>query len=391
MFWKIIKDHKIYLQSAIISSILYFRSKRGEVMNINKSIELKILKAILWIYIILCLVIAGLNYGYANQATASVKVFITWAWHFYENWVKTFFILIGSFLTLRITSTLNIKTMRKRNLIGFIVSALIIHIIMPIFLNNSEVYFFTMPLPWTTTPLQLLHLDSSFYLSRIPIWGLAGVASALTVYVCISVIIIIGTLLVGRRWQCSTLCLFNGFASEVFEPAFPLVGKSKKIKPNTLKIFSCLRWVFLIMALFFVFYWILVLVGIPITEGIQVISKLENYKYLSTELLMAMFFWVAFIGRGYCYYCPLGTVLGWIGKAAGQKIITNNTKCIKCNKCNLACTMAIDIKDNAQNGKAVTDLRCVGCGHCVDACPTKNLSYSTKFLSRIFKKVKKLY
>ncbi|MBE6067196.1 MAG: hypothetical protein E7211_05755 [Clostridium lundense] len=64
-----------------------------------------------------------------------------------------------------------------------------------------------------------------------------------------------------------------------------------------------------------------------------------------------MFFWVAFIGRGYCYYCPLGTVLGIIGKAAGQKITTDNAKCAQCSKCN-------------------------------SACPTKTLSYSTKYLDR---------
>lgn len=51
-------------------------------MKTNNTIELKILKTILWIYIILCLVIAGLNYGYSSRATPSVAAFITWFWHF---------------------------------------------------------------------------------------------------------------------------------------------------------------------------------------------------------------------------------------------------------------------------------------------------------------------
>lgn len=97
---------------------------------------------------------------------------------------------------------------------------------------------------------------------------------------------------------------------------------------------------------------------------------------------MAMSFWVAFIGRGYCYYCPLGTVLGFVGKFAGQKILTDNTTCVQCNKCNLACSMSIDISKKAKRGEAVTDLGCVGCGHCVDACPTRTLSYSTRYLKR---------
>jgi len=95
-----------------------------------------------------------------------------------------------------------------------------------------------------------------------------------------------------------------------------------------------------------------------------------------------MFFWIAFIGRGYCYYCPLGTVLGFLGKLSGQRIKTDNTKCVHCNQCNLACPMSIDIISKAKSGEEVSDISCVGCGHCVDACPSRTLYYSTRFLNR---------
>lgn len=355
-------------------------------MNTKRHLELTILKAILWVYIILCLVIAGLNYGYASHAPASISAFITWSWQFYENWIKTLFIILCSFLTLRIVGTSGRTTMRKRNLIGLIIAALIVHIVTPLLLHNSELYFFAMPLPWTTTPLQLLDPNSSFYLSHFPVWGLMGITTALIFYSCICVLVILGTLLFGRRWQCSTICLFNGFASEVFAPAFPLVGKTNGMKPSTLKVFSFLRWLFLIIALFFTMYWVLSLLGVPLAGDPQIISKAETLKYLGSELLITMFFWVAFIGRGYCYYCPLGTVLSLLGKVAGQKVITNNTKCVQCSRCNTACPMSIDIKTSAQIGDPVTSLRCVGCGHCVDACPSRTLSYSTTFLERISRK-----
>lgn len=135
-------------------------------MDKNKGIELKILKTILWVYIIMCIIIAGLNYGYASHAASQVTAFITWLWHFYENWVKTLFIIIGSVLTIRIIGTSKRTVMRKRNLIGFIVTALIVHISAPILLNNKELYFFTMPLPWTTTSLQLLYPKSSLIIQR---------------------------------------------------------------------------------------------------------------------------------------------------------------------------------------------------------------------------------
>ncbi len=343
--------------------------------------ELKLLKTILWVYIIFCFIIAGLNYGYVKTAPESVAKWITIVWHFYENWIKTIFILAAGILTIRIIKRTERTRMRKRNLTGFVIAALIVHIFTPLLLNNNELYFFTMPLPWTTTPLQLLYEDSLFYESRFPQWGVAGITTALIFYVVVSVIVLIGTLLFGRRWQCSTICLFNGFASEVFAPAFPLVGKSKKVRPNTVRALMILKWLMFMLALLFTFYWVLLLLGVPLFEDYDLIGKIENYKYLSAELLMMMFFWIAFKGRGYCYYCPLGTMLGFLGRLSGQKITTNNTKCIDCKRCNAVCPMAIDINSRALKGEPVDSLRCVGCGHCVDACTTKTLSYTTKFLS----------
>ena len=350
-------------------------------MTQSKERELVALKAILWIYIILCFVIAGLNYGYVKQAPESVAKAITWTWHFYENWVKTLFIVIASVLTIRIIQRTKRTRMRKRNLTGLILTALVVHILTPLILNNSELYFFTMPLPWTTTPLQLLSKQSGFFVSRFPIWGAAGVSAALVFYVLFSTVVFFGTIVLGRRWQCSTLCLFNGFAAEVFAPVFPLIGKKKWVRPGSVRILMVIKYFMLAVALFFTTYWVLLVLGVPVAGDAARIGQLENYKYLSAELLMMMFFWMVFTGRGYCFYCPLGTVVGFISKLAGQKITTNRTKCIQCNQCNLICPMAIDIKSMAEKGEPVTSIRCVGCGHCVDVCPTETLAYTTAFLS----------
>ena len=351
----------------------------------SKVKEIKLLKSILLVYIAMALVIAGLNYGYVDRATPAVAEFISWLWHFYENWIKMLFIVCGSFLTLRILSPSVRTAMRERNLQGFIIFALIVHIVGPAILGISELYLFSMPLPWTTTPLQLYYQEGSFYLSHFPFWGATGISAALTFYFLVSVIVLAGTLLLGRRWQCSTLCLFNGFASEVFSPAFPLIGKKKKVTPVIIKLFSVLRWIFLLIALFFSLLWLLVALNMPPGFSLEFLSQIEVYKYLGTELLATMFLWIIFTGRGYCYYCPLGTVLSFISRVAGQKIITDKTDCIKCNKCNQVCPLAIDIKSSAEEGLPVQNLRCVGCGHCIDSCPTETLSYRTSFLERIDK------
>ena len=349
-------------------------------MQKDRSTALKLLKTIVWIYIILCVIIAGMNYGYARKAPQNIARVITWIWLIYENWIKTLFIVICSFLTIKIIGHSKQATMRKRSLIGFIIAALIVHVIAPLVTSNDELYFYAMPLPWTTTPLQLLDNSSSLYHSTIAAWGPHGILSALLFFICISIAVLIGTLLFGRRFQCSSICLFNGFAAEAFEPAIPLVGKRKKITPKTLRVLNILRWIFLSVALFFMFYWIFYLLGIIAPGNTDLITKIESYKYLAGELLTMMFFWIAFVGRGYCYFCPLGTVLSFLAKIAGQKIKTGKTKCVSCNQCNDICPMTIDIRSKAVDGAPVQNIRCVGCGHCVDECPTNNLCYSTRFI-----------
>ena len=355
-------------------------------MEKKGTIYLKLLKIILGVYIILAVLIAGLNYGYARTAPENIAKIITWVYLIYENWIKAAFILIGSLLTIKIIGSSERTIMRKKNLIGFIIAALTIHIIIPLLVNNYDIYYYTMPLPWTSTPLQLLDTNSSLYTSTISSWGTNGVISSLTFFIGISIVVLIGTLLFGRRLQCSSICLFNGFAAEVFDPAIPLIGKRRKLKPRTLRFMNILRWVFLGIALFFIAYWLMYLFGITITPDINIITRIESYKYLLGELMLTLFFWIAFSGRGYCYYCPLGTLLSGVARIAGQKINTNNTKCIQCNICNETCPMSIDIKSKAINGKSVQDIKCVGCGHCIDKCPTKTLSYSTRFVEVYRKK-----
>ncbi|HNW86273.1 MAG TPA: 4Fe-4S dicluster domain-containing protein [Candidatus Limiplasma sp.] len=349
----------------------------------TKAIYGKGLKVILWTYIILCVIIAGLNYGYAPRADAATARFLTWFWQFYENGIKTGFIIVASILTIKIVKSTGRTTLRVRNMVGFIVSALLVHIVLPLTTGNSEWYFFTMPLPWTTTPLQLLDSTSAFYTSRAPLWGPAGVVGVLIFYGIATVFIFTGTALFGRRLQCSMLCLFNGFAAEVFEPAMPLLGVAHKPSKRQKSILRAARWVFFVTACFFSAWWTASLLGITPTALRAALAKAETYMYLTGDLLMAIFFWVAFSGRGYCYYCPLGTVLSVLAKIGGQRIQTDLAQCIQCGRCTAICPMSIDVRNYAEKKEPVRHSLCVGCGHCVDTCPTKTLLYTTQLLDRI--------
>jgi ferredoxin-type protein NapH len=354
---------------------------------VGTSWEVKLLKSLLLLYILLGLVIAGLNFGWAPQASQQARKVILAVWQIYENQFKAILIIICSLLTLGIVGKKEIPRMKRYNLVGFASAALVVHIAGPLLTRNPDLYFFAMPLPWSTVGLRLAVRSSMFYQEHWILWGARSVTAALLFFAGIHVVVLIGTLLMGRRWQCSTICLFNGFAAEVFEPAFPLIGRPadrrKRLGKGMLRFFTLMRWLLLGSSLLLTFFWLGVLVFDIQPTAMSALETLETYKYLIFELLLAMVFWTVLVGRGYCYYCPVGTVLAWVGKAAGQKILTTKGECIGCGKCDSVCPMSIRISERALKGQEVVDFRCVGCGHCVDACPVHTLEYSTGFLRRI--------
>ena len=348
-------------------------------MTEKPDFEIPIIKTMLALYILMAFVLAGLNFGYAEQAPEHIAAMIKATWHFYENELKTVFIAVGGYLTLRIAGKNNLTGMRRNNLIGFFFAALVVHIFGPYLLNYPDLYYFAMPLPWTNQPLQLMVAGSDFNISFTADHGVNVLRAVLVFYFSVTAIVLIGTIIRGRRWQCSTLCLFSGFVSEVFAPAFPLIGKKIKAGTRLIKLFAVLRWIFFIVAIFFSGFWLLQVAGFNLPGSLSLFTQIEIYYYLLFHLVAALLLWTFFTGRGYCYYCPLGTVTALLGRAVGQCIQTNLTECISCKKCNQVCPMSINILSSARQGKPVINLNCVGCGHCVDTCPKETLSYVTRF------------
>ena len=226
--------------------------------------------------------------------------------------------------------------------------------------------------------LQLLEKGSDYYSKSIVHLGQRGITRSLFFAMMTTIIIVIGTLIKGRRWQCSSLCMFNGFAGEIFSIASPF--KRSRYKGILLKFF---RWIYLVVALLFFFYWVLVLFDVISLEGTRIMASLEVTKYLIFELFFMMFCWIVISPRGYCYVCPVGTTLSFLSKVTTQRIVTNETTCIGCNKCNDICPMNIDIVSKASMGIPVVDSLCVGCGHCVDICPKNTLKYTTDVLEKV--------
>lgn len=252
--------------------------------------ERNILKGLLAFYILCAFLLAGLNYGYAPGAPEKTSRAINTAWHIYENEVKTLLIVVCAFLTLRLEGRNGRIGMRRKNLRGFIVAALVVHLLGPRLLNNPDLYFFAMPLPWTTTAFQLLDPSSPFHAARGPYLGALGIRAAVLFFLGVNLVVFAGTALLGRRWQCSTLCLFNGFAAEIWAPAFPLLGNRTPGR-RTLGFLAGLRYLLLGMVLFYTLLWVLRLGGVSFPEAVHTaLIEAEVLKYLLLELMLMMFF-----------------------------------------------------------------------------------------------------
>ena len=94
--------------------------------------EVRALKVLLFLYILLGLCIAGVNFGWAPKASEKTQTVILTIWQVYENQFKTALIIVCSVLTLRVVRKSRIPRMRRFNLIGMIAAALVIHIAGPL-------------------------------------------------------------------------------------------------------------------------------------------------------------------------------------------------------------------------------------------------------------------
>jgi len=88
--------------------------------------------------------------------------------------------------------------------------------------------------------------------------------------------------------------------------------------------------------------------------------------------------------RIWCRYgCPLAKFMKFSGKFSGSQFqVRANGKCTGINLCTKACPMGIDVASYAHKDKkpifgsfGLSTTECIGCGGCIDVCPTKALSF----------------
>ncbi|MDZ7724457.1 MAG: 4Fe-4S binding protein [candidate division KSB1 bacterium] len=99
-------------------------------------------------------------------------------------------------------------------------------------------------------------------------------------------------------------------------------------------------------------------------DPFKVIFNLMAGNTISLVLLALLLITSLFIYRPFCRgACPVGLVLGWIGKLPGALRLAAGADCTACKACSRQCKMlaiGVDIEMNCQE--------CLMCGECLDHC-----------------------
>ncbi|MCD6512959.1 MAG: 4Fe-4S binding protein [Thermoplasmata archaeon] len=87
-------------------------------------------------------------------------------------------------------------------------------------------------------------------------------------------------------------------------------------------------------------------------------------------LVALTIFLIVFVRRGWCkYLCPVGAMMGPFNKVSLLQIKFDESKCLKCYNCAIACPMDINMPYDNKSAE------CIRCGLCIDACPTDALKF----------------
>ncbi len=125
------------------------------------------------------------------------------------------------------------------------------------------------------------------------------------------------------------------------------------------------------------------LTSVPIFETFSPISALNKSVLFGAvvgvwtllAIVIAELFWGH---RVWCRaLCPLGGFYEVLGRVGQVNVRINREACIHCNACKQACLADPDILDPVltERDRIVRAGDCMACGACIDACPTRALSF----------------
>jgi ferredoxin-type protein NapH len=225
--------------------------------------------------------------------------------------------------------------------------------------------------------------------SACPLGALQAIAGGFKYIFSYYVLSFLGTLgFIGGRFICGWACPFGWFQEGLYKIPGPKFSWRSFFKwGKYIKIVILLLFVFVLPALEFnqkgfgapAFCKYIcpagtLEAGIPLTIIKKQLRTLIGVLfYWKISLLLTIIILSYLSKRFFCRtLCPLGALYGMFNKISIVKLKWDETKCVKCNKCEKVCPM--DLKKE-EIGKSID---CIVCSECKNVCPTQCINFTYK-------------
>ncbi|MDI6782761.1 MAG: 4Fe-4S binding protein [bacterium] len=112
-------------------------------------------------------------------------------------------------------------------------------------------------------------------------------------------------------------------------------------------------------------------------QGFLAFNQPVYLNHLTFAMIIILVFGATILTpRFWCrYLCPLGALLGWVGKFS---LIKRRVEQEKCFACLVSCVRRCRTDSIRAQGKSYLPLECVGCMDCVSVCPTKAVHFGMR-------------
>ncbi|HSQ41131.1 MAG TPA: 4Fe-4S binding protein [Fibrobacteraceae bacterium] len=112
-------------------------------------------------------------------------------------------------------------------------------------------------------------------------------------------------------------------------------------------------------------------------DPFKIAYNLHSTTVLGYVLLVLLLVSSVFLYRPFCRgFCPVGLILGWVGRLPGARRLIKGDECVNCLNCSKECqSHALE-----HHGKTTTfsQERCILCGECLDCCRKNALHLERK-------------
>jgi ferredoxin len=171
----------------------------------------------------------------------------------------------------------------------------------------------------------------------------------------------------GKVW-CGWICHLGAVQEFLYLP-----GKIKILQSEKAQLI--MRWIRIVLLIALVIQILITNTNLFKTiDPFKVAFNLRSPNLIGWILLGLILLSSLFMFRPFCKSaCPIGLILGWVGKLPGSSILAPSNKCSGCKICDRSCK--INAITCGGKESRLDNQECIACGDCIGDCKTGSMLF----------------